>query len=99
MGLFLNQFPKKILRPYGAVEQAPSEETVLKRVKPNSCEWLKRPKVAMSEMAETLTANMDMLATKESPPPFQEWREIVQSETSAIDEKFEYACDDHTKSR
>lgn len=53
----------------------------------------------MSEMAETLTANMDMLATKESPPPFQEWREIVQSETSAIDEKFEYACDDHTKSR
>ena len=67
MGLFLNQFPKKILRPYGAVEQAPSEETVLKRVKPNSCEWLKRPKVAMSEMAETLTANMDMLATKESP--------------------------------
>ena len=36
---------------------------------------------------------------KREPPPFQEWREIVQSETSAIDEKFEYACDDHTKSR
>ena len=65
--VFLNQFPQIFLRPYGAIEQAPSEETVLKRVKPNSCEWLKRPKVAMSEMAETLTANMDMLATKESP--------------------------------
>ena len=62
-----NQFPQIFLRPYGAVQQAPSEETVLKRVKSNSCEWLKRPKVAMSEMAGTLTANMEMLATKESP--------------------------------
>ena len=27
-----------------------------------SCEWLKRPKVAMSEMADTLTTNMKMLS-------------------------------------
>ena len=30
-----------------------------------SCEWLKRPKVAMSEMAETLNTNMDILLNKQ----------------------------------
>ena len=56
--LYLNQFPKNFLRPYGAVDQAPTEDVVFRRVSPASCEWLKRPKVAMSEMAETLTTNI-----------------------------------------
>ena len=64
--LYRNQFPKNFLRPYGAVEQAPTEDVVFRRVSPASCEWLKRPKVAMSEMAETLSTNMDMLTAKKS---------------------------------
>ena len=42
------------------------EETVFRRVSPVSCGWLKCPKVAMWEMAETLTTNMQMLTSKES---------------------------------
>ena len=64
--VYLNQFPKNFLRPYGAVDQAPTEDVVFRRLSPASCEWLKRPKVAMSEMAETLSTNMDMLTRKKS---------------------------------
>ena len=64
--VYLNQFPKNFLRPYGAVDQAPTEDVIFRRVSPASCEWLKRPKVAISEVAETLRTNMDMLTRKKS---------------------------------
>ena len=60
--IFLNEFPQNLLRPHGQAETAPMEDVVFKRIKPTSCEWLKQPKVAMSEMADTLTKNMKMLS-------------------------------------
>ena len=59
--LFLKQFPKNFLRPYGKVEGPTTTDVVLKRIKPDSCEWLRRPNVAMSELSETLTTNMELL--------------------------------------
>ena len=59
--LFLNQFPKNFLRHYGKVEGPPTTDVVLKRIKPDSCEWLRRPNVAMSELSENLTTNMELL--------------------------------------
>ena len=61
-----DQFPKNFLRPYVPVEKPPSEAIVFKRIKPISCEWLKRTKVAMSEMVETLNTNMDILMNKQT---------------------------------
>jgi hypothetical protein len=59
--LYLNQFPKNFLRPYGRQEEAPNEDTVYKRIKPESCEWLLRPKVATSELADTIQKSLETL--------------------------------------
>lgn len=62
---YFQQFTRSFLRPYGEVEKAPSAETVFKRIKPFTCEWLLRPKVAMSEMSETLSKNIEIIADKD----------------------------------
>ena len=59
--LYIKQFPKNFLRPYGQVEHAPDEDTVFRRISPESCEWLKRPKVALSELSDTLSTNLKLL--------------------------------------
>lgn len=58
---YFNQFPENFLRPYGRVANPPDEETISKRINPISCEWFGRPKVAMSEFADTITQNMELL--------------------------------------
>ena len=54
---FFNQFVRHFIRPYGEADDAPSEETVIRRIKPFNCEWLIRPKVAVSETAATILEN------------------------------------------
>jgi len=61
---FFQQFTRQFLRPYGEVDEAPIPETVFKRVKPFTCEWLLRPKVALSELSETVVKNLEILAKK-----------------------------------
>lgn len=63
---FLKQFPKNFLRPYGPVEEAPDEDRVFRRIQNDSCEWLARPKVALSEFAETISSNMKILKNSTS---------------------------------
>lgn len=62
---FFQQFTRHFIRPYGEAEGAPSPETVLKRLKPYSCEWLLRPKVALSELSDTVTKNMRIMTKKD----------------------------------
>ena len=62
---YFQQFTRSFLRPYREVEKAPSAETVFKRIKPFTCEWLLRLKVALSEMSETLSKNLDIIAHKD----------------------------------
>ena len=40
---------------------APDGEKIMRRIHPVSCEWLKRPKVAMSEFADTMIENVKWL--------------------------------------
>ena len=55
---FYQQFVRSFIRPYGPADSAPNDETIFRRIKPFTCEWLVRPKVALSELAETLQKNM-----------------------------------------
>ena len=56
------QFPKNFLRPYGQVDAPMEEKAVLARVSPESCEWFRQPKVAMSELAEAIQKNVALLS-------------------------------------
>lgn len=62
---FFHQFPRQFLRPYGEADKTPSTETVFKRIKPFTCEWLLRPKVAISELSDTVLKNLDILTNKD----------------------------------
>ena len=50
---FFDHFPKNFIRPYGGTEEQITEESVNKRVRFYNCEMLKRPTIAMSELAQT----------------------------------------------
>ena len=62
--LYFNHFPKNFLRPYGRAEGMPSKEKTLSRLQPEGCEWLRRPNIAISELAATMQGNTDLLKEK-----------------------------------
>ena len=54
-------FPHSFLLNYGTALQDPKEETIPKRVHDFNCEWLQRPNIAISELAQTLRENLPLL--------------------------------------
>ena len=54
-------FPRSFLLNYGAALQDPKEDAILKRVHDFKCEWLQRPNIAISELAQTLRENLPLL--------------------------------------
>jgi hypothetical protein len=62
---YFNHYPSNFLKPYGMADDPPSAEKIAKRIHPISCEWLKRPAVAMSEFAETVTENINWLTEED----------------------------------
>ena len=56
-------FPRSFLLNYGGAIQDISEEAVLSRLHDFNCEWLQRPNIALSEMAQTLRENFPILAS------------------------------------
>lgn len=54
-------FLRSYLLNYGAALQDISDEAVLRRLHDWNCEWLKRPNVAISEMAMTLKDNIPLM--------------------------------------
>lgn len=71
---FFEHFPKNFLRPYGLVETPPHPlETIKRRIQPYSCEWLTRPQVALSELAETLSKNTELLTNTTTPVVNKDW--------------------------
>ena len=56
-------FPLSFLLNYGGAIQDISEELVLSRLHDFNCEWLQRPNIALSEMAQTLRENFPILAS------------------------------------
>ena len=57
--LVWNAFYKQLLRPYGKIEAALTTKQIKEKLNPKNCEWFTRPKVAMSEMAETCSENIE----------------------------------------
>ena len=64
---FFEHFPKNLIRPYGGTEEPITDEMVNKRVKFYNCEMLKRPRVAMSELAQTTTETIKCLSEIKKP--------------------------------
>ena len=61
-------FPKNFLKPYGLVETPPHTlETIKRWIQPYSCEWLTRMQVALSELAESLSKNTELLTNSTRP--------------------------------
>ena len=58
---YFKQFHLNFLRPYGQVDRA-MEKAVLTRVSPESCEWFRRPKVAMLQLTETIQKNVAIIS-------------------------------------
>ncbi|XP_065067645.1 uncharacterized protein LOC135693182 [Rhopilema esculentum] len=58
---YFNHFPKNFLKPYGRVETYPPEQVALTSLRPEGCEWLRRPHVATSELCSTVTDNLEVL--------------------------------------
>ena len=54
-------FPRSFLLNYGAALQDPKEDGILKRVHDFNGEWLQRPNIAISELAQTLRENLPLL--------------------------------------
>ena len=54
-------FLRSFLLNYGPAIQDISEDDVLKRLHEWNCEWLKRPNIAMSEMAMTVKDNLPLI--------------------------------------
>ena len=62
---YFYHFPKKFIPPYGPTKEELDEMKIIRRVLPSNCEYLKRPKIALLELAETVTENLNVLASSE----------------------------------
>ena len=56
---FFKQYPHHFLRPYDAQLECMYEE-FLQKLTPRNCEWLMRPKIALSEVAQALRENWEL---------------------------------------
>lgn len=61
---FFKHFPHHFLRPYDAQIQYNNAE-FLEKLTPRNCEWLMRPKIALSEAAQGLRQNWELLQNSE----------------------------------
>ena len=55
------QFQRSFMLNYGAALQDLSDERILSRLKDFNCEWLSRPNIAISEMAQTIKDNWPLI--------------------------------------
>ena len=60
---FFNHFPRQRLRPYGEIKGATPDDTMVDKTNTINCEYLCRPNVALSELADTVSWNKDILQT------------------------------------
>jgi hypothetical protein len=58
-------FPKNFIPPYGPTKDELDEAKIIRRLFPSNCEYLKRPKIALSELAETVAENLNVLKSSE----------------------------------
>jgi hypothetical protein len=72
---YFRHFPTSFLKPYDLADVPLTEETVLRRMSPINCEWMRRPQTGFSEFAETIDNNLNLL--KENDCDFLKKRKFV----------------------
>lgn len=58
---YFNHFPRQRLIPYGPIKEPTSDTSMLDKARSINCEYISRPKVALSEFADTVTSNKDRI--------------------------------------
>jgi hypothetical protein len=58
------QCVRSFVTPYREAKEAPEPSKILNRLQPFTCEWLTRPDVALTEYADTITSNIQLLEEK-----------------------------------
>lgn len=58
---FFKHFPRQRLRPYGEIKEATPDSIMLEKATRLNCEYVLRPSVALSEMADTISSNVGIL--------------------------------------
>ena len=58
---YFNHFPRQRLLPYGAIKEPTPDSSMLDKAKSIKCEYIKRPKVGLSELADTVSSNKDRI--------------------------------------
>ena len=66
---YFSHFPYYFLRPYDAQQRVTSLGEVLAKLTPKNCEWVSRPNIAISEMAQAVSEN---LVIAEASPIFND---------------------------
>ena len=64
---FFDHFPKNFIRLYGGTEQLITDDMVNKRVRFYNCKMLKRPRIAMFELAHTTSETLNCLSQITKP--------------------------------
>ena len=95
---FFNQFALNFLRPYGPAVPVPDDETIARRTNQVSCEWFLWLDIAMSEFAESITANLKILqkdnlklvkkakfSTMANAMAMKRWTDLTKSWLEALD--------------
>jgi hypothetical protein len=59
--VWFSQALRNFITPYGLAKAAPQPTEMIARLKPFTSEWLVRPNIAISEYAETISANLPFL--------------------------------------
>ena len=55
---YFHHYRKNFLKSYGRTESYPTDAVALSCLRPEVCEWLHRPHVAISELASTINDNL-----------------------------------------
>ena len=80
---FFSHFPRQRLRPYGEIKEATPDSVMLEKASRLNCEYVIRPAVALSEMADTVTSNLptlkDMLRNMDEAKVIREVEEMNEA--------------------
>ena len=94
---FFNHFTRPRLRPYGEIKEATPDDTMVDKANTINCEYLCRPSVALSELADTVSSNKDILRTLLSSLDTQTIMTKVEQLDKTVN-KFNTRCETLVKS-
>ena len=77
--VWFSQALRNFITPYGLAKAAPQPTEMIARLKPFTSEWLVRPNIAISEYAETISANLPFLRENAEDTLKSEYIEMLEN--------------------